>query len=514
MTFAPSEERFLFAEERPAEVPHHGVWKVLIVDDEPEVHSVTRLALHDVVFAGRGLELISAHSASEAEDIMRRHSDIAVILLDVVMETDNAGLELIRRIRDTMRNTATRIILRTGQPGQAPERDVIIRYDINDYREKTDLTSSHLFTAIYGALRAYRDINALEHHQEGLEEVIAATSALFECQSLSAFTRTAEYRFPKLLAKTTASRATNIDMIWAKRVDGDNLDVIAATGALRPLAGCTTVSDLPEILLQRFDELEKAGSIVTGTWLGGLYRESATLEYVFYMEGLHALTPTDRNLLDVYMRQATSAFDNLVLSQQLDETQREIVYRLGEAVESRSQETGNHVKRVAEISRLIARGAGLSPRDCDIIFHASPLHDVGKIAIPDAILNKPGKLTADEWEIMKTHATKGYEMLANSERPILKAAAVIARDHHEKWDGSGYPEGRRGEEIDIMGRITAVADVFDALGSDRCYKKAWPLDNVLDLFRRESGKHFDPKLVDILFDNLDTIKEIQQRYSD
>jgi response regulator RpfG family c-di-GMP phosphodiesterase len=105
-------------------------------------------------------------------------------------------------------------------------------------------------------------------------------------------------------------------------------------------------------------------------------------------------------------------------------------------------------------------------------------------------------------------------MLANSERPILKAAAVIARDHHEKWDGSGYPEGRRGEEIDIMGRITAVADVFDALGSDRCYKKAWPLDDVLDLFRRESGKHFDPKLVDILFDNLDTIKEIQQRYSD
>ncbi|GAK46685.1 metal dependent phosphohydrolase [Tepidicaulis marinus] len=514
MTLAPSEDRFLFAEERPAEVAQHGVWKILIVDDEPEVHSVTRLALHDVVFAGRGLELISAHSAAEAEEVLHRHGDIAVILLDVVMETDNAGLELIRRIRDTMRNSATRIILRTGQPGQAPESDVIIRYDINDYREKTDLTSSHLFTAIYGALRAYRDINALEHHQDGLEEVIAATSALFECQTLRAFTRTAEDRFPKLLAKTTAGKFTNIDMIWARRINKDGFDVIAATGSLRPLAGCTKFADLPEMLIQRFEELEKAGSLVNGTWLGGLYRESSTLEYVFYMEGLHALTPTDRNLLDVYMRQATSAFDNLVLTQQIDETQREIVYRLGEAVESRSQETGNHVKRVAEISRLIARGAGLSPRDCDIIFYASPLHDVGKIAIPDAILNKAGKLTPEEWEIMKTHAIKGYEMLSNSERPILKAAAVIARDHHEKWDGSGYPEGRRGEEIDIMGRITAVADVFDALGSDRCYKKAWPLDDVLALFRHERGKHFDPHLVDILFDNLEAVTEIQQRYSD
>lgn len=142
------------------------------------------------------------------------------------------------------------------------------------------------------------------------------------------------------------------------------------------------------------------------------------------------------------------------------------------------------------------------------------MHDIGKVGIPDSILNKPEKLTPEEWDIMQNHAQLGRDMLLGSERPLLKAAATVAYEHHEKWDGSGYPQGLKGEEIHIYGRITALADVFDALGSDRCYKKAWPLEKILDLMKQEKGKHFDPSLVDLLFDHLPELLMIRDSLSD
>jgi len=145
---------------------------------------------------------------------------------------------------------------------------------------------------------------------------------------------------------------------------------------------------------------------------------------------------------------------------------------------------------------------------------ASPMHDIGKVGIPDAILNAPRKLSFDEFEIMKTHASLGYDMLKSSNKPILQAAAIVANEHHEKFDGSGYPNGTSGEDIHIYGRITAVADVFDALGSERVYKKAWELDRILELFKEESGKHFDPKLVQLFMDNLDIFLEIRDKFKD
>lgn len=202
------------------------------------------------------------------------------------------------------------------------------------------------------------------------------------------------------------------------------------------------------------------------------------------------------------------------LHREIERTQKEIIYKMGEIGETRSKETGNHVKRVAEYSRLLGELAGLDEKHCDMLFTASPMHDIGKVGIPDAILNKPGKLTPEEFEIMKTHTEIGFNILKNSNEPIIKAAAIVAYTHHEKWDGSGYPNGIQGNDIHIFGRITAVADVFDALGSDRCYKKAWELERILELFKKERGKHFDPKLVDLFFDNLDKFLEIRDKYRD
>jgi response regulator RpfG family c-di-GMP phosphodiesterase len=202
------------------------------------------------------------------------------------------------------------------------------------------------------------------------------------------------------------------------------------------------------------------------------------------------------------------------LNNEIEDTQKEVIFTMGAIGESRSKETGNHVKRVAKYSRLLAQYYGLSPNEAQLLEQASPMHDIGKVAIPDAVLNKPGRFDASERAIMDTHAKIGYNMLNNSTRPLLKAASIVAYEHHEKWDGTGYPQGKRGENIHIYGRITALADVFDALGSDRCYKKAWEDDRIFALFKEERGKHFDPKLVDIFFKHLDQFLKIREKFKD
>ncbi len=202
------------------------------------------------------------------------------------------------------------------------------------------------------------------------------------------------------------------------------------------------------------------------------------------------------------------------LHEELEHTQEELIFRIGEIGEARSQENGIHVKRVAKYSQLLAKLYGLKEDDIRYLFAASPMHDIGKVSIPDNILNKPDKLTNEEWKTMKMHADIGYRLFRDSDKPLLKAAAIIAHEHHEKYDGSGYPRGLKGEKIHIYGRITALADVFDALGSDRCYKKAWNDEKIFALLKEERGRHFDPKLVDIFFKHLDKFLYIRDTFND
>jgi response regulator RpfG family c-di-GMP phosphodiesterase len=156
----------------------------------------------------------------------------------------------------------------------------------------------------------------------------------------------------------------------------------------------------------------------------------------------------------------------------------------------------------------------MSEDETAVLMHAAPMHDIGKIATPDAVLLKPGRLTPEEWEIMKQHPTVGLQILDGSQRPILKAAAVIAHQHHEKWDGSGYPQGLKGEQIHPYARIVAVADVFDALTHERCYKEAWPVEQVRDYLREVAGHHLDPHYVNLLIKNIDKAAEINRLWPD
>ncbi|WP_210472800.1 HD domain-containing phosphohydrolase [Vibrio crassostreae] len=204
----------------------------------------------------------------------------------------------------------------------------------------------------------------------------------------------------------------------------------------------------------------------------------------------------------------------LKLQKQTLNIQKDMIHVLGEAIETRSGETGNHVKRVAKLSSLLAKYRGLSHREVEMIEIISPMHDVGKISVPESILDKPGKLTDQEWEVMKLHTTAGYNLLKSGTGDITNLAAIIANEHHERWDGTGYPNGKVGDEIHLFARITAVADVFDALLSARCYKEPWPLDMVVDFFERECGYQFDPQLTKLLLKHLPEFVAIRDSYPD
>ena len=222
----------------------------------------------------------------------------------------------------------------------------------------------------------------------------------------------------------------------------------------------------------------------------------------------------DMERLTLASTYAAETLISAALAVEIEETQKEVVFTMGSIGESRSKETGNHVKRVAEYSKLLALAYGLDEDEAELLKQASPMHDIGKIAIPDSILNKPGRFDENERHIMDTHAELGYHMIKNSERPLLKAAAIVAYEHHEKWDGSGYPNKLSGDDIHIYGRITAIADVFDALGSDRVYKKAWSDEKIFNLLKDEKGKHFDPMLVNLFFENVDEIKKVREQFKD
>lgn len=205
---------------------------------------------------------------------------------------------------------------------------------------------------------------------------------------------------------------------------------------------------------------------------------------------------------------------SLVSASQLAQSYHDAIYMLGEASEFKDADTGTHIWRMAAYSSALAAAAGWVDDDCKQIELAAPMHDIGKLGIPDAILHKPGKLDDSEFTVMKTHSAVGHKILSNSTAPLLKMAATIAHYHHEKWDGTGYPSGLVGEAIPEMARIVAIADVFDALTTKRPYKEIWPMDRVLETLETSSGSHFEPRLIQCFTDILPQILDIKNRWGD
>ncbi len=489
-------------------------WKIMIIDDDYEVHTITKLVLSDFAFNNVALEFIDAYSAKEAREILYKTQDIAIILLDVVMEEEDSGLKLVRFIREEVKNYEVRIILRTGQPGQAPEKRVIVDYDINDYKEKTELTAQKLFTTIVASLRAYESIHLTNINKKGLEKIIEASSYLFEVQSIAKLSGIVLEQINSMLCYYKNIPLKEQSSFVAFKNSGDYY-ITAGSGNFVKNANMNIKDVINESLYTSIiDGIIEKRIFTIGTNIVLHFKSGTGLEYVLYFEGADEFRDFDKSLLEIFSHNISNAFENAALNLKLQDTQKEIIYTLGEIAEARSKETGNHVKRVSEFTKLLALKYGMSENDADTISLASAMHDIGKLGVPASILNKPGKLTDDEFEVIKTHATIGYDMLKNSTKEIIRTASIIAYHHHEKYNGKGYPNGLKGEEIHIYGRITAIADVFDALGTIRVYKPAWDLDKIIEYFKAQRGEHFDPYLVDLFFKYLDEFIAIRDSFKD
>ena len=509
------DDAIIFADEDPlrAEESHRPSykepWKVLIVDDEEEVHTITTLVLRQFRYDGSPIKFLHAYNSEEAKQLITENPDTAVILLDVVMEKEDAGLDVVEYVRNELRNSFVRIILRTGQPGQAPEAKIIVDYDINDYKEKTELSSQKLFTVMLSSLRTYRHMLTIDANREGLKTIIQASASLFEQRSIKLLASGVLTQLVAILGMSPDAMVCQVADINLD-ITLDNIEVLAGSGCYEDLVQSAVTRKLPDHLVTDLQQAwEQKNCLCLDDRFVGFFPSDSGVGVLLYCEGWNKLDDLSKSLVEVYCTNVHVAFENVMLNQEIEDTQKDIIYTLGEIAEARSQETGTHVKRVSSICRILAKNFGLSKGEVEMLRLAAPMHDIGKVAIPDGILNHPDKLTDEDFAVMQHHTKIGSVMLSSSPRAIMKAAAIIALQHHEKFDGSGYPAGLKGDGIHVFARIVALADVYDALSNDRVYRKAFRPADVLAYIKEQRGIHFDPALVDVFFENLEDIQSIQ-----
>ncbi|OWR31854.1 phosphodiesterase [Saccharibacillus sp. O23] len=482
-------------------------WNILLVGGSGEEFALLSRLLAGFVFEERPVHLIHAADSQEAYLLLEEEQDIASVMIELDASQDRAPLELIRYIRSTLLNASVRIVVVADPVWADAEEEIMFRYDINAFRLKGELDAGvgRLKAAFVGALRAYREFKKTEDEKKSLEYVALSSSLVLNSGSLEGLAHdvlrhlasilNTKHSFGGLILQKNQRR-------WRK---------LAATGKFAELDTYALPGDVDNLL-----SLLRTFNRQSLTFEGFHFHSPSAVgtERLIFIDGSRTPSDWEYYLAESYCANTDAVFENLELRHEIESTQKEIIYTLGEIAETRSQETGFHVKRVAEYTKLLALKYGLPEEEANLLALASPMHDIGKVGISDSILNKPGKLTEEEYATMQGHALSGYEMLKHSSRPILKTAAIIALQHHEKYDGGGYPNGLKGNDIHLYGRITAIADVFDALASDRVYKKAWPLSDIVELFRRERGRHFDPVLTDLFLKHLHEFLEIRSHYAD
>lgn len=464
-------------------------WKVLVVDDEVDIRTLTRLNLKGFSFDERELQFIEAASSYEARQRLAEHDDIAVALIDVVMETDDAGLRLVEYIRQELGNSLMRLVIRTGQPGAAPERHVIDHYDIDDYKDKTELTATRLYTTVRSAIKAYRDLRTIDMNRLGLARVLAAAPDLYRISnaSLNQFFAGVLTQIVGLCHLAEMSLMSTIDGLIAT-IDGQEITVRAQTGE----ADARRIADIHQ---------QCVAAVLSGKALENVRHNGIVIALgtpgqpigFIYIEPTRQLSASDIDLLKVMAQQCSNALENQRLHIDLHRAYDNAIEMLGKVAEFKDKTTGRHIKRIDHYTRRVAVELGIEPEEAILFGMSSRLHDVGKIGIPDEILRKNGRLTPEEFEIMKGHVTIGASILSHD--PALALAREIALSHHERWDGKGYPHGRPAGELSLVTRIVSVVDVFDALVSRRPYKEPWQIDEALQAIEAGAGSQFDPTVV-------------------
>lgn len=522
-------------------------WPILIVDDEEDVHSVTHLVLADFRFEGRPLEFLSAYSMAEAVEILLQRNDIAVALVDVVMETDDAGLRLVRHIREMLGNTFIRLILRTGQPGVAPEKEVIVQYDINDYKAKTELSSIKLLSAMLTALRSYRDIVALNNARCGMERLMqAATDTFLQSASLREFAHAAVKGLGHVL-----------DL-------GEYFDGVYALGSSEGVAEPKVVDSQGMALSLSVERVGNEQNLLYADLIASKDNSRYDLREIivrlrsryeedhFIDVGIDRdITALDKSLVELFRLRATAALDNLLLLEKSRAAQSyalRALVRLGNrsqenggrdtapsaavraldldvtaassggdfyvflnqlAVQAETAEWGRrgaiqHIHRIGAYAGHLAMLHGMPLEFCEAIRHAAQFHDVGKIAVAPGVAAGWFEPDPDRRMQAAEHTRTGFDLMNSrgeqSHSLTMRMAAEIALHHHETWRGGGYPDGLSGAHIPISARIVAVVDFFDVC-TRSVYKGIHNNTETLALMRTASGHYFDASLVKVFVDH-------------
>lgn len=470
-------------------------WRVLIVDDDQEVHALTRIALRDCRCQDRGIEFLEASDVRRARELLQCHDDIAIAFIDVVMDTDHAGLDLVTYIRREMRNRSIRLILRTGQPGVAPERQVIRDYDINDYIAKASVSAAKLYTTTVAALRTFdhitsleRDRDALDRVRVGLETVVDASAALGAVDTIESFATQLLKQFGRLLHCTSR---TLLVQAAEPLVHGAHAhyDVLAKAGHFKHDADAL---DDPAVRVPIEEGLKAGRSIVHGGVFIGYFPVRDGLVHLLYVDG--AAEDADLPVLEQLSRQICVTFDGLDRERKRRLVLTELILMLCDLIESRSHDSANRTRRVAELAQMLGQAAGLDRTECDTLFLLAVLQWVGPLARLDAA-PAPERAPLSSMAAARPRAID-HDQGGRANLGILRLAALVAAQRDERVDGSGTPDGLQGASIHVYSRIITIAQAFDAaLGNDEAADGPAVM-RAVEVLQEGRGTRFDAELVD------------------
>lgn len=495
---------FAFADEgEAANAGKKAAWKILIADDEPDVHVATKLVLRDFSFQDRGIEFLDAYNGNEACEILRQNPDTAVVFLDVVMETEDAGLRAVRRIREEIGNQMVRIILRTGQPGHAPEEHVVLNYHINDYKSKSEMTAKKLFTSIVSALRSFQDLQTIESSRRGLVKVLDAASNM-DFRSRSLFVSGLLMQLGSLLD------IGDNDLILIRRAEPEDKAIImAACGGFDAFIGepikdvldAESIMRVTQVFSSRATHVDAKRSIY-------LVPLPNSIEVAVYVGGTRRISETELALIDIFCMKIVLAYDNFEFVEQSRQDQNAEIALLAKITGHAGYLPVAHAINRGRLSRDIAarmKEMGLcramESRLPELLERAAMLADIGNHGIPSSILEGAASLSPDEMALVRKHPELGASMLQDVLAEVTGGRVIglsreVALSHHERFDGSGYPHGLAGEGIPLSARIVAVADCYLALTSARPWRAAFDHEQAVDMIRQESGNKHDPRVVE------------------
>lgn len=497
--------------DRPGEAspkqPARPPLKILVVDGDPALLAMAHQALDDLSIDGAGLTLIGAATAAEAREALYNNPDIALVLLEAVLEEPRAGLDLIRHIRSDLGNQRTVAVVCTAHPDRVSEAEAVETFEANDYRPKDGLTARALRTAVLGHLRAYASLQTIAQGRKGLARMLVATTGLLEL-------RTPDLLFPNILPRVVGLLGIGHHALLC--VQGDTLP---RDRKIRVRASIGRFAKWKDVEVAEMDEprvtaaLERLSpsseTIVEADFCALRLRANGGITGMIYVEGRNDGSAREWQLLELFRNKCSIAFENALLIEELNTSQKATVLAMASIAEYKDSAAPGHLQRierlVGEVARELHRRGQFSDQlDADFVEKvglASLLHDVGMLSVSEEMLGVPGELANNDMLTIQRHTEIGHRILSEAAVPLrgrslLSIAAEIARYHHERYDGSGYMEGLRGNAIPISARIMAVADVFDALITQRPYRAPWTVEQALAWIVERSGREFDPQVVD------------------